>query len=228
MLVLIKTAKLFVMRHPIETMRKIRELRKMGYSISELMALFSLPKTTVWHHIQGIKIQQKYIKIWRAKQGGSQKRSEKAWKIAMLEVEDILLDPNRSYWASMLAMLYWAEGNKKEFTFTNTNPEMLDLVIKILNKLFNTRKEDLIVTVRYFTGMDETTCRNHWADIIGCPTDQIRMRFNDGGTIGRSPFGICRLRLRKSGNIFKIIQCLIKEVPNNLRPCRSMDRTEVS
>lgn len=204
------------MRHPIEVTRRVQELRRTGHSISELMVLFSLPKTTVWHYIQGIKIQPKYIKKWRSKQGGSRKRSEDAWDKAMTEAESILSDQNRNYWASVLAMLYWAEGNKKEFTFTNTNPKMLDLVIRILSKLFNTRKKDLIVTVRYFTGMDERTCRNHWSNITRCHSDQIRMRLNDGGTVGRSPFGICRLRLRKSGYIFKIIQCLIKKVPNNL------------
>ena len=216
LLVLFKTDILLLMHHSIETSKKVQELRKTGHSISELMALLSLPKTTVWHYIQGIKIQRKYIKKWRSKQGGSHKRSEEAWEKAMTEAESILSDQNRSYWASVLAMLYWAEGNKKEFTFTNTNPEMLDLVIRILSNLFETKRKDLIVTVRYFTGMDEKTCRNHWSNITGCPSDQIRMRLNDGGTTGRSPFGICRLRIRKSGNIFKIIQCLIKKVPNNL------------
>lgn len=216
MLVLSKIDILLFMRHSTEITKKVCELRREGYSISELMALFSLPKTTVWHYIQGTKIQRKYIKIWRSKQGGSRIRSEQAWEKAMIEAENILSDSNRSYWGSVLAMLYWAEGNKKEFTFTNTNPEMLNLVIKILSKLFVVQRKDLIVTVRYFTGMDETSCRNHWSTITKCPPEQIRMRFNDGGTTGRSPFGICRLRIRKSGKIFKIIQCLIKKVPNNL------------
>ena len=203
------------MRHPVDTVRKIRELRKIGYSISELTSTFSLPKTTVWHYIQGVKIPPKYIKILRSRQGGSALRKLKNWEKATTEAKEIM-SSNRKYECSLLAMLYWAEGNNKDFTFTNTNPAMIKIVVGILNKNFGIRIEDLLVTVRYFTGMNKNKCKNYWSETTGVPKKKLKMYYNDGGTRGRSEYGMCRLSVRKSAYLLKVVKSLITNISNNL------------
>ena len=64
--------------HSSEKLKKLKKLRKKGYSINELVRELSIPKTTVWHHVHNIKIAPKYISLLRSKIGGShQKKREK-------------------------------------------------------------------------------------------------------------------------------------------------------
>ena len=48
------------------------------------------------------------------------------------EAGKFMKGPNKYYYA-LIAMLHWTEGNKNDFVFTNTNPEMVKAYINLLN-----------------------------------------------------------------------------------------------
>ncbi len=189
----------------------LKKYRKEGYSISQLMERFTLPKTTIWHHIHGIKVLEKYIKKIRERQGGSKIRKQRDLKRAEQEAQEIFLS-DRKYYCVILAMLYWAEGNKKGFDFTNTNSDMIRTYISILKNDFNIPLSRMSIVIRYFTDMNKEICFRHWQKVTGIPKENISMYYNDGGKRGRSPFGICRLRVKKGGYLSKVVQSLIKTV----------------
>ncbi len=195
--------------HSLEKVEQLKQLRKEGHSIEELVKILSMPKSTVWHHIHTIKLRKKYILKLKANQGGSRLKKERDLIKAKDEAR-ILLNSNNKYLVSLLAMLYWAEGdNKNAFSFVNTNAEMISIFIGILKKCFRVDKGQLLITVRYFTGMNRDKCLRHWSKITKVPKKQINMYYNDGGKRGRTEFGMCRVAVRKSGYLFKVVRSLI-------------------
>src|SRR3989344_59673 len=134
--------------HSLEKIEQLKKLRREGQSIEDLVKILSIPKTTVWHHIQGIKLRKKYILKLKANQGGSRLKKERDLIKAKNEAS-ILIKSKHRYLVSLLAMLYWAEGdNKNAFSFVNTNAEMISMFISILEKCFHTDKSQLLITVR--------------------------------------------------------------------------------
>ena len=198
--------------HSLEKIQQLKKLRKEGHSIEDLVKMLSIPKTTIWHHIQGIKLRKKYILKLRANQGGSRLKKERDLVRAKDEAK-LLLNSGDRYLVSILAMLYWAEGdNKNAFSFTNTSSDMVSMFIKILEKCFNISNDQLNVTVRYFTGMNRNKCLRHWSEVTKVPKKQINMYYNDGGKRGRTEFGICRIGVKKSGYLFKVVRSLIVDI----------------
>lgn len=180
------------------------------------MKELSLPKTTIWHHIHKIKLSSAQIKQLRANQGGSRIRKELALQKAEKEAL-VLLSSNNKYLISLLAMLYWAEGdNKNAFSFVNTNADMIKIFIYILSVCFSIEKDQLMVTVRYFTGMNRIKCLEYWSKVTEVPKNQIKMYYNDGGSRGRTEFGMCRIAVRKGGYLFKLVRSLIKNITKEI------------
>ena len=202
--------------HSLEKIKQLKRLRKGGHSIEDLVKILSIPKTTVWHHIQGIKLRKKYILKLKANQGGSRLKKERDLVKAKAEAR-VLLEGEHSHLVSLLAMLYWAEGdNKNAFSFTNTNADMIRMFISILKNCFHLNNGRLHITVRYFTGMDRSKCLRHWSQVTQIPKKQIKMYYNDGGTRGRTEFGMCRISIRKSSYLFKVVRSLIVAISNQI------------
>lgn len=201
--------------HSLETIDRLKKLRREGHSIEDLVRLLSIPKTTIWHHIQGIKLQKKYILKLKANQGGSRIRKIKDLKKAAQEARTIMTGPKK-YYGALLATLHWTEGNKESCAFTNTDPQMILTYLTLLDKCLGIKKEGIYVIIRYFTGMDSKRCLDHWSKVLVVPKKDIRMYYNDGGTRGKSEFGMCRLNIKRGSYPLKVIHALIKEVQNEI------------
>ena len=140
--------------HSDDKIKKLKELRQKGYSINELVREFSIPKTTIWHHIQNVVVDPQYVPLLRSKIGGSRIRKEKRLKVAEGLAKKMLNSPDREY-LIILSMLYWAEGCKGAFNFVNSDGRMVDLFVKILVEIFDIEKERIIPTVRIYSQMDK-------------------------------------------------------------------------
>ncbi len=194
--------------HADSIIKKIKILRNLGYSINELVKKFSIPKTTIWYHVHNIKISSKYISILNSKRGGSRKRKEKNWEMAKKYAEKLLQSAKREYMIA-LAMLYWGEGSKKKCEFINSDGRMIKLYLEILMDSLKIEKERIIPIMRIFSGMEKEKCLSYWSKITGFSKNKFIIRFNDGGTKGRTKYGLCRISVKKGGNILKIIQLSI-------------------
>ena len=198
--------------YSLDTVKKLKKFRKQGNSIHDLMRTFSMPKTSVWHHIKDIDLSSEHIKILRSR-GGMTSTTRRMNQLEKAESEaEELLKKQKKYYYALLAMLHWTEGNKKDLTFTNTNPDMIKVYINLLNKCFGITKDRIHITVRYFTGMSKEECLKHWSKVTGVSKNKISMYYNDGYRRGKSPYGMCRLTIRKSGYLIKVVQALIKTV----------------
>lgn len=198
-------------KHSLDKIAKVREARKKGHTISELTKEFLMPKTTIWHHIHDIKLSKKYIAIIKSKQGGSKIRNQKDWLKANKHSQEILKSEDK-YPCSLIAMLYWAEGNKKDLVFTNTDGQMVKLYLAILRKYFNISEDRIKITIRIFSNLSRKYCINYWSDATGFSKDKFIIYLNDGGIKGKTIHGICRVTIKKSGYLHKLMDSLTKNI----------------
>lgn len=193
------------------------------------MKTLNLPKTTIWHHVKKIRLTKLQKVKLRSNQGGSRIRKENNINIANARAEGLLEGPHKHF-LTILGMLYWAEGHKTNgCIFTNTDADMIRVYLKILREVLGISDDSLAITIRIFTGMSESVCAAHWSQVINIPAKRIDVRFNDGGSSGKSKFGICRITVKKGQAELKLMHALIsKTVQEVLRRHSSMDRTRYS
>lgn len=197
--------------HSIEKIEELKKLRRKGFSINELVTKLSVPKTTVWHHIHKIQVLPRYIPTLKAKRGGSAKRKQRNLEEARKYAQKLLLSPNRDL-SIIIAMLYWGEGNKKRCEFINSDGRIIKSYLIVLKNVLHVPKEFIKPTIRIYSGMNREASLNYWSRITGIPKHKFVVRFNDGGTKGRTKYGMCRITVKKGSNVLKLIQSLIDQI----------------
>lgn len=197
-------------RHPKSIIAGIRAFRRRGYSIGELVIKFSVPKTTVWQHIRDVSVPPRYIPLLRAKYGGSKQRAQRL-QIAMDQRATELLRGRYRHLAMAFAMLYWGEGSKKACEFINSDGEMIKVYLLIVRRILGLPEESIRPTLRIFTGMNQTECLNHWSRVTGIAKSKFVVRLNDGGTRGKTRYGMCRITIMRGSTPLKLAHALIQQ-----------------
>lgn len=197
--------------HSDSKIRELKFLRQKGYSINEIVSKLHIPKTTVWHHIKKVHVFPRYLSLLQSKRGGSRIRKESRLLEARIFSKDLLKSKDRES-VLMFAMLYWAEGAKKRFQFINSDGRMVTLWLDVLRNVLKVSNKNIVPVMRIFTGMNKKTCLKYWSEITEFPGSKFVVRYNDGGTSGRTKYGMCRIEVKKSGNLLKLVLALINEV----------------
>jgi hypothetical protein len=197
--------------HSVEKIKELKKLRRKGFSINELVVKLSIPKSTVWHHIHDIKVLPKYIPILKAKRGGSAKRKQKNLEEARKHAQKLLRSSNRDL-SIVIAMLYWGEGTKKKCEFINSDERIIKSYLVVLRDVFDISEKFIKPIIRIYSGMGKKECLDHWSRATKIPKHKFIIRFNDGGTRGRTKYGMCRITVKKGSNILKLIQSLINQI----------------
>jgi len=63
--------------------------------------------------------------------------------------------------------------------------------------------------LRIFSGKDESECLGYWSKMLAISKKNFTVYLNDGGISGKTKYGMCRVNIKKSGNLFKLIHALI-------------------
>lgn len=204
-------------KHSEEIINSLKKLRKEGHSIDELVTKFSIPKSTIWHHVGHIKISEEFKRILQSRQGGSTKRKALNFKKAREKAIEILNLPNpKRELAIVIAMLYWAEGSKKVCEFINSDGKMIEVYLFIIRNIFGIEEKYIKPTMRIFSGMDKKECLDYWSKITFIPKKNFIIRLNDGGTKCRTKYGMCRITIRKGHTSLKLLlslrDCIYEEI----------------
>lgn len=199
------------MRLSKDKLLEIKKLRSKGFSIPEISRMLNVPRTTVFYHIKDVEILPEFLELWKSKRAGSkyvkllkeQKAFEKAQKFMKeLSVKEKML---------FIAALYWAEGSKKDFGLSNTDPDLIKVFIEGLRKTFNIQEERLRISIRIFEDMDRERCLNFWSEIVGIPKEKfVNVDVLYGKKKGKLEFGMCRIRVTKGADLLKQIKGLNK------------------
>ena len=193
----------------LEEVSKIIELRKTGHSIPEIQKIICRGKTTVFNYIKNVEVLPEYKEILRVKQGGSKCRSKRYWDIARVKAKELMPTLCFSNKLIILACLYWGEGNKKDLNLVNSDPGLIKVFVDCLLEI-GVKKDDLRITLRLFDDLSESECVEYWARVLDVDIKAIRnVNFIKGNKVGKLKYGMCRVRVRKSHEYFKLIISVI-------------------
>ena len=214
-------------RHAPTLIAAMRTDRQKGLSISLLMQKYNLPKSTVWHQIQNLKLSDEAKKLARTNQGGSKIKYKKEWNRAQEHADSILNDFDvDSAWAVLYAALYWSEGTKSSFVFTNTDERMIQVFLSILRNNFSVKNEELDFMIRTCAPMDHLACRKYWAKIAHVPVSQIRVNHNDKQNKSKTEYGMCRITLKRGAYHLKLVHCLFRTIADKMLVSGSRSSTD--
>lgn len=200
-----------------ETIDALKKDRTLGSSLSQLMKKYRMSKTNVWHHVKGIDLSPEMRKAIRAYLGGSKAEKLREWERAEKEAASILNDVDlRSAWPILYAALYWSEGTKSSFVFTNTDSRMIQVFLSILRTFLGVKNEELDFMIRTCKPMNPQECRQYWAVIASVPISQIRINHNDTHNKSHTQYGMCRITLKRGAYHLKLVHCLFRSIADKM------------
>ena len=213
---------------PKATVHKIIKLRKTGHSLPEIKLIVGHSGATVFKYTRGIKVLSKFRDSWRGKWGGSSRRSLRRWEDSRKMAEQLMILPlKKRDLLLILACLYWGEGTKKELNLINSDPKLISTFVFCLQTLGIQRK-DLKITVRIYEDINRSQAIRYWADVLNISKNKIMgVNILGGKKKGKLPYGMCRVRVKKSAVHFKLIMSMIELISKECRRS-SMDRTRDS
>lgn len=185
--------------------------RSQGFTVTQLIAKYSMPKTSVWHHIKDINLSDDVRRIITSSRGGSTMRAKNRWSRQEEIAKGIFenFDENTA-WPVLLTALYWAEGTKSSFVFTNTDADMIRIFLKTIRTHLKIADTDVDVLIRVHHQSKISECRHYWSKVTGIAVRSIRTNVHDKYNKSVATYGMCRLTLRKGGNHLKLMHCLIR------------------
>lgn len=191
---------------------KIVEMRQTGHSLPEICRFLKRGGATVYCYAKDVKVLPEYVDALRQKRGGSKARAKIQWDKSVVEASSLLEKIEKREKLFILASLYWGEGTKKEFNLINSDPALVQVFISCLKEIGIT-KEDLRISVRVYEGIDIEKAKKYWADLCKIKvSDILNVNVLKGKKIGKLPYGMCRVRVTKSAEYFKIIISMINNI----------------
>jgi transcriptional regulator with XRE-family HTH domain len=169
--------------------QKARELRGKGISVKTIAEELGVSKGTVslWVRDIILSIEQmeklknsalRGAELGRLKSALLQKnrRLKIIYDAKQLGVQQLSKLTDREFLIAGVA-LYWGEGSKKsrEFSFCNSDPEMVKFLIRWLQKCFNVRSEDIkaSVGINEIHFKREEVVRKYWSEVLEIPLNQF-------------------------------------------------------
>ncbi len=159
-----------------KTIESLKVDRKSGMSIPELVGKYKIPKTSIWHHVSGVPISKKKQRIIFSRRGGSRARKERDLLMTRKEARLILhnIDIKKSGVLIFIA-LYWSEGTKHSFVFTNTDADMVKMFIRLVKDYLGIGLEEITALIRINDQMDSGKCIAHWKKVTSFPLKNINV-----------------------------------------------------
>lgn len=196
---------------------KITQLRSNGLSIPEIASLIGVPKTTVFRYARSVKIKPEFISAWEVKRGGSRRRKQAKEKIAADEGLNFIGSLTGKEKMLILASLYWAEGSKKDFGLSNSDPSLIKLFVYLLRDVLKIENDRIRPSIRVYSDLNINKSLDFWSAKIGMPkVDFLKVEVLKGKKEGRLEYGMCRIRVLKGGDFLKKIVGINKAVCSTL------------
>lgn len=195
---------------------RIKFLRTNGYSIPEISQTLTVARSTVFRHVKDVEILPSFYRILMSKRGGSIRRKLIKEQKALEEAKQFtgLTDREKTLF---LSALYWGEGSKKDFGLSNTDPNMVRVFVTILRQTLGIADDRLRVSVRIFEDLDKDKCLSFWSEVVGIPKERfVGVNVLVGKKKGKLVYGMCRIRVKKGGDLLKKLTAINKIVGETL------------
>lgn len=183
---------------------KVRYLRARGYSFPEIKNKLGISFRKAYELGKTVAVDPAYLARLKAKRGGSHLRKIQREKEIEREVKNSLGYAKNRDLMFAAAALYWGEGEKIDFGFSNTDSEMIKLMENCLLNLFGVEKNRIKVSLRIYEDMDKESCLRFWSKITGVGIPDFKaVHVLKGRKNGKLKYGMCRLRVERPADLLK-------------------------
>ncbi|MCX6703008.1 MAG: helix-turn-helix domain containing protein [Candidatus Wolfebacteria bacterium] len=204
------------------------ELRKEGNSIKDISRLLKISKSSASIWCRDVLLTSQQVDNLHSKmvaggykgrlKGAQMQKAKRKLKIKNYQKLGIkTIKPVGSRDLLMLGLgLYLGEGNKggNQFQFTNSNSDIVRLIILWLKDVFDIKKRDLILNMiinQQHKGR-EVKIKNHWTKVTGADISQfnktifIKSKSKKAYSNLENYFGTITIRVKKSSDLqYKIL-----------------------
>lgn len=157
-----------------------------------------------------------YLDILKSKQGGSKARASRDWNLSLKKALKLLKPVSSKDKLLILVALYWGEGTKSELNIINSDPGLLRVFVECLKEIGVTR-DMLRVTLRIYEDMHEAEIRQYWSCALNIPEKSILgVNILKGKKEGKLKYGMCRIRVTKGAQHFKLIMSMIELIKSEI------------
>ena len=202
------------------------ELRRKGFSYSEIKKFLFIPKSTLSYWLKKIKLSEPQLRRLKRKRSEAGKAGSKFKKLKTLETiekiqrvsaAEIQKISKRELWL-MGVVLYWRDRNKNDLRkgvrFTSSNPSLIKLFLKWLREIGQLKREEIQFDI-FLSKRKKSMNRviDYWSGITGFSKDNFpRIYFQSGKT----EFGLLRVRVKASSMLARQISGWINGVQKYL------------
>ncbi|HNY36051.1 MAG TPA: hypothetical protein PLD14_00760 [Candidatus Pacearchaeota archaeon] len=211
---------------------KAISLRKKGFSYNEILDIVPVGHGTISRWCCDIELTEKQKNRIKDKQRNvpliknlietsiKNKEQDRLWANKIFSKVNI--DKNALLVSG--AMLYWAEGynsgTNQSAIFTNTNPEMVKIMMRFFREILLVDNSKMKVMVRIGEKGDVKRAENYWSKITGLSMDRfqkpeiLKLKENSK-SLERCPNGICRLSVYDvtvRRKIYNLISLMIEKM----------------
>ncbi len=203
-----------------EIVSRIKRLRVTGHSISEISKECGISPATASRYMRGITIKKQHLKRWLERRNASKIMSERNWDRAREAANSLVSKLTRKELSLIGVSLYWAEGAKRDFMFSNTDSRMVRVFVTILKDIFQVSNDDLKISLRIYEDLNKKACLTFWSQITGInlTTRKTSVDVLKGSKRGKLKYGMCRIRVRKSSLLLKKFSAIIDKIVEETRP----------
>ena len=218
------------MKSKIEEKNKAIELRRQGFSYSEILKQIPVAKSSLSLWLKSVKLAESQKQRLTDKKLASARRGAQKMKDIRIALTKQIKDKARKEIGKLTERelfligiaLYWAEGSKeKEYSpgsrmvFSNSDPYMIKLFLEWLIKIIKIPREKIFFSVYIHESHRDNLEKavNHWSKYAGFSKERfnkIYFKKNKIHTkrknIGKNYFGLLRISVIESSNLNRRIQ----------------------
>lgn len=192
---------------------RIKYLRSKGYSLGEISKKMKRGQATVFRYVKGVSILPEFISVWSQKRGGSKAKKINKEELALGDGKKLVGKLSYKEKLLFLSALYWAEGNKKDFILTNSDPALISIFVQYMREVFQLPEDKFRISIRIYKDLDKDGCLNFWSNITKIPKEKfVSVNVLGGKKNGKLIYGMCRVRITKGGDLLKKITGINKAV----------------
>lgn len=198
-------------------LKLIYHLRQTGHSILEIAIIIKRSPASIVKLVKNVDVLPKYVNVLKSKRGGSAIRAIKRREAALSEAEKLITGALSERDKLLIsACLYWGEGTKREFSFTNSDPLMILTLMSCLLSL-GLDISRVKVSIRLYESSNIASAKKYWAKVAGIsPKNITSINILEGKKFGKLPYGMCRIRITKGIDYFNLMTSTIELVRNKL------------
>ncbi len=190
---------------------KIKDLRKSGKSVKEIVKQLKLGTGTVSKYCKDVHLDTRARDILESKKYPAKKTSEQEKESSKIEAFKIIKSLNKRDTFLVFTALYWGEGTKRELNLINGDPELVSFFVRGLLSL-GVDKKRIKISIRLYPFQDEETVSLFWVKKLALHRSNIVgfERVDGGKKIHKLTYGMCRVRVEKGSYYHKLVMSSIQ------------------